>query len=49
MHGIYFIRIFDAYQLHVSVLVPLHRGEQLCHLLEKPITIMTFLCVGLIL
>jgi hypothetical protein len=36
-----FIHIFHTYLLHVSVLVYHHQGEQLCHLLEKPTTIMT--------
>jgi hypothetical protein len=44
-----FIHIFDTYLLRVSVLVHHHQGEQLCHLLEKPTAIMTFLCGGLIL
>jgi len=40
---------FDAYLLHVSVFVRHREGEQLCHFLEKPTTIMIFLSVGSIL
>ena len=37
-----YIHTFDAYLLHVSVLVHLHHGGQLRGFLEKPTTIVTF-------
>jgi hypothetical protein len=35
MHNICYILTFDAYLLHVSVIVHHHQGEQLRHMLEK--------------
>jgi hypothetical protein len=42
MNNIYYTHAFDAYLLHVSVLVHHHHGEQLRGFLEKPTTIVTF-------
>lgn len=49
MHSICHIHTFDAYLLLVSVLVYHHQGEELCHLLEKPITVITLLSLGSLL
>jgi len=41
VHLVSFIK--RAYLLLVSVLVHHHRGEELCHLFEKPATVMTLI------
>ena len=49
MHSTYYTHTFDAYLLHVSILVYDHQGQQLRQLLENPTAFMTALSMGSIL